>query len=532
LKAKLFAQGGGSRVEEFNRGAFGNDCAAWRAQGATRANEIGMRRIVGARRWQIISQFLSEAALLAAVSLLCSIAITMAALALIGSSAVTSVIVATLGTFKFWSVLVALLLGVTVAAGLYPAFVLSNVRPIQAVRAGKSRSGGKFVSRLLVAMQFTGASFLIITMLVMFTQNRELRSAATTGTSTTLVSLANDVRAAGVNFDVLKDELLRQPHIEAVSASIISPWVLIGGQGSVASTPDAVATRTPVMMNRVHYDFFSTLGIGLLAGRSFSKDRAGDAKPGSGPPPIIVDRAFAEQRGWIPLASAVGNTVHVVNEELPNAPSAPSTVIGVVETRATSIVSPTGARSSVYRLVPEYATLPIIRIPGNDIPAALREIEAVWTRLAPSVAIKIEFADQIIASNHQIFNVVTLVFCAVAALALTISLLGLIGMSIDVIGRRRHEIGVRKSLGASVQSIVRLLLTDFSKPVVIANFLAWPLAFVAMQVYLSIFAQRTTLSAEPFIVSLTLIVVVAWAAVAAQATRAARLNPATVLRYE
>jgi putative ABC transport system permease protein len=500
------------------------------AQGATRAKEIGMRRIVGARRWQIISQFLSEAAVLATVSLLCAIVVTSATLAAIGSSSVTSVTLATLGTVRFWGMLAAVLIGVTLTAGIYPALVLSNVRPIHAVRAGKSRSGGKLVSRLMVAIQFAGASFLIIAMLVMYTQNRELQRVASVADSTTLISLANDVNAAGVDFDLLKTELLRQPHIEAVSASIVSPWVLIGGHGSVADSPGAIMTRTPVMMNRVHYDFFETLGIELLAGRTFNKNQ--NDETATGQPSVIVDRAFAEQRGWIPVSAAIGKTIHVVNEESSSARSTASTVIGVVESRATSIVSPTGARSSVYRLVPGYAGLPIIRISATNISAALREIESVWTRLAPSIAMKAEFADQILASNHRIFGIVTLVFGGVAALALTISLLGLIGMSIDVIGRRRHEIGVRKSLGASVQSIVRLLLTDFSKPVVIANLLMWPLAYIAMQFYLSVFSQRVSLSLMPFAISLAMIVAIAWAAVAAQATQAARLNPATVLRYE
>jgi putative ABC transport system permease protein len=115
---------------------------------------------------------------------------------------------------------------------------------------------------------------------------------------------------------------------------------------------------------------------------------------------------------------------------------------------------------------------------------------------------------------------------------LLISILGLIGMSMHVIGRRQHEIGVRKTLGASVRSIVQLLLTDFSKPVIVANIIAWPLAFIVMQVYLSVFTERTSLSITPFIASLVITVLIAWLAVAAQATRAARMNPATVLRSE
>jgi putative ABC transport system permease protein len=164
--------------------------------------------------------------------------------------------------------------------------------------------------------------------------------------------------------------------------------------------------------------------------------------------------------------------------------------------------------------------------------ATLKEIESVWNRLAPSVALKIKFVDELLNDSSRMLELIAVAFSGIAALALIISVLGLIGMSMHVIGRRQHEIGVRKTLGASVGSVVQLLLTDFSKPVIVANLVAWPLAFIVMQVYLGVFTERTSLSIAPFIASLATTVLIAWIAVAAQATRAARMNPATVLRTE
>jgi putative ABC transport system permease protein len=476
-------------------------------------------------------QVFSEAAVLSVVALMCALIVAAVGIAAIGVPSVAAIALATLTTFKFWVTLVAILLFVSMAAGFYPALVLSTVRPIQAVHTGKVRGGGRFMSRLLVGLQFAGASFLIIAMLVMSGQNERLRQAEHQHSASTLVSIANDVSAARVNFDALKSELELQPHVESVSAAMISPWVMVGSQGVITKSPEATATKIPVMMNRVHFDFFSTMGIQLLAGRAFERTRADDSA--SAPQTnIVVDREFAEQHGWLPLTAAIDKTLYTYDESTPGAPPQPRTVIGVVETRATSIMSPMGATASTYVLTPTRATEPIVRISTTDVAAALREIETVWSRLAPDVALKLEFADQILERNHRVFQVISTVFSGVAVLALFISLLGLVGMSIDVIAKRRHEIGVRKTLGASVQTIVRLLLTDFSKPVLIANLLVWPLAFVAMQAYLSIFTQRVGLSIAPFVASLALTVLIAWIAVAAQATRAARLNPATVLRYE
>jgi putative ABC transport system permease protein len=508
------------------------------AQGASRAKEIGMRRVVGAKRWQVATQFLSEAAVMSCVALLCSVLLAGVILLAIGSNAIAAVVLATLATAQFWLTLIGILAIVTVIAGFYPAFVLSNVKPVQAIRTGKLRTGGRFMSRLLVGSQFAGASFLMIAMIVTIAQNNELKRSSSDQAASTLVSIANDVRAAGVDFDVLKAELLRQSHVKSVTGSMLSPWVLIGGQGVFSTAADSTSARKYVMQSRVHHDYFSTMQIDVLAGRVFDREHANDnsnVRPTSAdsiPASVVVDRAFAEQQAWQPLSSGIGKIIYEVDINRSSAAAVPRTVIGIVETQTSSIVSPTGAKSSVYRLVPAYATLPIIRIEATDVALAIKQIETVWERLAPSVALKIEFADEVLARNYQVFEIVSMVFGAIAGLALLISLLGLIGMSIDVIARRRHEIGVRKTLGASVQSIVTLLLTDFSKPVVIANVLAWPLAFIVMNFYLGIFTQRIALSAWPFMSSLLMTVAIAWLAVGMQAIRAARLNPATVLRYE
>jgi putative ABC transport system permease protein len=432
----------------------------------------------------------------------------------------------------FWLTLLVLLMIVTLAAGIYPAFVLSSVRPVRAAQAGKVRGGGGFVARLLVGLQFAGASFLVISMLVMAAQNREFKRAILSGSADTLVSISNNIARAGVDYEVLRTELLRQPHIRGVSASLFSPGAMVGNtQILAASTPEA-ARRVPVNASDINYDFFSTLDIPLLAGRPFERSHDDAATAASGARNIVIDRQLAEELGWSTPAEAVGKTTYrIAMDGRARAPT-PLTVVGVVENRALLLVSPFGATGNMYVLNPTLASLPIIRVDARDAPAALAEIKSVWARVAPDVALKTEFIDESVERAYRYFDLIKAVFTGVAALALAISVLGLIGMSIHVIGRRQHEIGVRKTLGASVASVVQLLLTDFSKPVIVANLVAWPLAYVVMNLYLSVFTQRTSLSAAPFILSFVLTLLIAWTAVGAQATRAARLKPATVLRYE
>ena len=174
----------------------------------------------------------------------------------------------------------------------------------------------------------------------------------------------------------------------------------------------------------------------------------------------------------------------------------------------------------------------IIKISKSDIPGTLARIKDVWERMAPAVAFRSRFLDQQFEIAFHLFGVLNSVFLGIAIFAIIIASLGLIGMATFIVGRRRQEIGIRKTLGANTNTVLRLLLWDFSKPVLIANLIAWPLAFFAAQSYLSLFTTRIGLSPLPFVLSFVITLVIAWAAVGVQAIRAARAKPARVLRYE
>ncbi len=505
------------------------------AQAVTRAKEIGMRRVVGARTGQIMTQFLLEAAMVTLAALSFALLLVIAALIAIPIAGIDAVVTSIATTWQFWAMLGGLLLAVTICAGAYPAFVLSRVRPTQAMRTGATKTGGRFTQRVLVVVQFSAAAFLLIAVLAMHAQNGEFKRLALSNSADPFIVIANNIHAAHVDYDVLRTELLRQPHIQSVTASLLSPWVMIGGNYAVGVSPDAAARKMHTVTSVVNHDFFSTLGINVLAGRVFDREYANDdSTPAMDNSShrigeVVIGRALAEESGWTKPTDAIGKMLYDFSD--PSIAAAPLRVIGVVENRPMSIVA-VGANSNMYMLEPSIASFPIIRISKLDTASALREIHQVWNKLAPNVALKTHFSDELVASAFALFEIVGSVFSAVALLAFSISILGLIGLSLHVIGRRKQEIGVRKTLGASVQRIVIMLIKDFSIPILIANVIAWPIAYLILKVYVSIFTQRTALSIAPFIAGLLITVSVAWIAVTAQATRAARMNPATVLRYE
>ena len=251
------------------------------AQASTRAKEIGMRRVVGARRTQIIGQFMFEAALLSGAAVVCAVAVVAAAMALMQLPGLGYVVSTVTASGQFWLTLLVLLVAVTVAAGTYPAFVLSGVRPVRAAQAGNVKSGGRFVPRLLVGLQFAAASFLLISMLVMLAQNAQFKRGVLSGASDTLVSISNNIRQAGVDYEVLRTELTRQPHIADVTAASFPIGQMIGNTRYTLSSPAAAARRVPVTVSSVNHDFFATLDIKLLAGRVFDRDRTIPSGPHS-----------------------------------------------------------------------------------------------------------------------------------------------------------------------------------------------------------------------------------------------------------
>jgi putative ABC transport system permease protein len=173
-----------------------------------------------------------------------------------------------------------------------------------------------------------------------------------------------------------------------------------------------------------------------------------------------------------------------------------------------------------------------VRIARDEVPAALAHIDAVWKRLVPKAPVRRHFMGELFNSAYETFAIVSGVLKGLSAFAFIIAVMGLIGMAIHITSRRLREIAIRKTLGASAHGVVLMLLRDFSKPVLIANVLAWPFAFFAGRIYFNLFTQRAALSPWPFALSLVITLAVAWLAVGAQALRAAAVKPASVLRLD
>jgi putative ABC transport system permease protein len=209
----------------------------------------------------------------------------------------------------------------------------------------------------------------------------------------------------------------------------------------------------------------------------------------------------------------------------------PLEIVGVVENHSFVFFDAMGTTALMYRLQ-QRLTFQIARLRRDDVAAGLDAIDRTWRGLAPNVAISRRFLDDFFNDAYESFLHTSQVFSGLATLAFAISVSGLFGMATLIASRRMREIGVRKAHGATSSRMVAMLLASFSKPVLVANVVVWPLAYMAARSYLDTFSAPIGLTPLPFLLSLAVTLVIAWLAVGSQTLRAARAHPAQVLRYE
>jgi putative ABC transport system permease protein len=507
------------------------------ATATTRAKEVGMRKVLGATRLQLTGQYLFEAALLGTVALIMVIAGTALAIPPINRALGLFLEMPPVSELGLWASVVGILCGIGLIGGAYPALVLSRIAPVEALRAGSVRSGPRFVPTVLVGIQFAAASFLLIAALLMANHNRSIERNALRPDRDPIVVVGNDMRSLGVEFDTLRNELLRNPAIKSVVRVGTVPWSSGGWHYPIQRTPDASAAQAMTLANQVGYGFFESVGIALLAGRSFDEQHDDlffnpeDARnPASRVPNVVIDRALARQLGFPDPADAVNQVLYDPPSDAPPV-RAGIRVIGVVENGYPRLIGP-NTESNLYMLAVTFANVPLVRLERTQVAAGLAHLDAVWQRLAPNAPLRRQFMDELFEVAYRNFSMLSRVVGALAGFAFAIAIMGLFGMAIHVTTRRRREIGIRKTLGASASRVVLMLLRDFARPIAAANLVAWPLAFFAGRLYLSLFTERSSMSPWPFVLGLAITLAIAWIAVGGQALLAARLKPAWVLRFE
>ncbi|MEZ4699798.1 MAG: ABC transporter permease [Rhodothermales bacterium] len=486
---------------------------------SSRSREVGVRKVLGARRGQLAQQFLGEAAVMSAAAVALAVILCWAALPLFKSLTGLPLTMQPLATPASVGALLLLAAAIGLLAGSYPTFVLSAFKPINALK-GEARVGGRVrLTRGLVVFQYALAIALMIATTIMTRQLNYLRHKDLGFDSEQVVVLNTfDFSEQSIQtVESFKQALAGRPEI--VSAA--------GAGYSFTRSYDTVSWQEPdgtpraSARLRVDYEYLDTAGMELVAGRNFSRDYPSDPTHAA-----IVNESFAKAFGW---DQPIGQRLLGYNDD---EGAEPLTVIGVVKDyHSRSLHEPIGP--SFWHMTPSYGFGNVlVRVRPGRVTEALQTIEDTWKAVSPDHPFSFFFLDDDVQQQYaaerrwgQIVGYSTL-------FAILIASMGLVGLAALAASRRTKEIGVRKVLGASVPALVGLLSRDFLKLVALATVIAWPIAFFGMRRWLETFAYRSDMNAGIFLLVGLAAVLIAFLAIAYQAIRAAIADPVKSLRYE
>jgi putative ABC transport system permease protein len=485
------------------------------ARAAERAREIGLRKVVGARRGDLVRQFYGESLLYVLSAL--GLAAGMTALLVPALNSVTrkQLSASVLVSPAALAAAAGIVLITVLVSGSYPAAFLSRLQPAGILR-GNGGAGRATLRKVLVVVQFTLSIILLIGTSVVLSQTRFLRTkdVGFDREGLVLIPLRGGVAES---YAALKAELTRSSSILGVTAMSRRPNMI----GDFASDVDWEG-REPgqavrVSFAAVDFDFAETVGLKLLAGRDFARDRATDLKNG-----FLVNEEMA---GLLGRPDVLGARLSMFGRE--------GTIVGVLENFH---FQPLDQKIGPLVLLPapnaNWLGNIVIRLRPGSAASAVAEIKAVWKRVVPSVPCEYAFLDEDFSRMYWREEQMGRLLGFFTALAVLIAGLGLFGLSSFVADQRTREIGIRKVLGASGLNILLALSREFAQMVLLACVLAWPAAYVLARGWLDGFAYRMDLRLSPFLLAGLAAVGIALASVAYQSVKAARADPVKALRYE
>ncbi len=483
------------------------------AKSLNRSKEIGLRKVIGAKRGQLIAQFLGESLILTVIASVISILLVLAALP--GFNTFTQRQLSLNGTVFFAYAMI--ICGVGLLAGLYPAIFMSSFSPVKALK-GHIRHGWKdiFLRRGLVVFQFTIAVALIIgTTLILkqlnYMQNKKL------GMNKDQILQVDLLAADMPKAQTLMKEFARNPQVINTTLNDFS----FKGIPAITMLPDGAAQNELVAHNVISVDenFLKTFQIELVAGRDFSKDFPSDIKEA-----FIVNEAAVKSFNW-------GSSQKAIGKKIDWAFGKSGKVIGVVKDFNYSSLH-NNISPLIIHIFPPFQRRISVRLRPDHIPQTVSELETTWKSLVQENPFKYEFMEENYNGLYLAEMNMRSVLSAFTILSVFVACLGLFGLAAFTIRQRVKEIGIRKVLGAGIRDIVQLLSKDFLKLVLISVIIAVPVAWFAIERWLRDFAYKTNIGAGIFIYAGITALIITFLTVSIQAIKAALVNPVKSFRVD
>ncbi|MDD9949568.1 MAG: ABC transporter permease [candidate division Zixibacteria bacterium] len=489
------------------------------ARSARRAQEVGMRKVLGAQRQQLIKQFVGESVLYSLIALVFALGLVHLLLPQFNALSGKSLVMDYQSTW-----LVPVLLGIAlftgIVAGGYPAFVLSSFRPV-AVLTGALKAGvsGSLLRKVLISFQFIVSIVMIVGTVVIHDQLAYMQNKKLGFDKDHLVIVRLPDEDAIKGYPAYKNAALQYPEIVNVSSSTSVP-------GSPPSlnlvTPEGVQEDESPLYQMIwtDYDFVETMDITMVSGRSFSREFGSDSTA------CLINEAAVRALGW---ENPIGKTYRITgaSDDEPVL-----SVIGVMEDFHNQSLHQR-VEPLMIQVIPEPSAFMVIRIQGSNVSRGLQVIQEQWRQIYPGhPAMEYTFLEEDLEQLYQAEQRLGSVFVTGAVLSILIACLGLLGLSSFMAEQRTREIGVRKVLGATITNVILLLSRDFTKLVLLAFVVGAPASYYVIQAWLEGFPYRIELGPGVFILAGLAALIIAWLTVGYQAFKAATANPADAVHAE
>ncbi len=494
------------------------------ARSANRGREVGMRKVLGAYRSQLIRQFLGESMILCVIAALLAVFIVEIVLPAFNAFSGKALSTDYFTDGRLLAGLGLITLTVGFFSGIYPAFFLSGFDPVKVMK-GTLERGGKSSGfrKVLVVVQFAISIVLIIGTIICFQQLNYLRNSGLGFNKDQVVMLPAYGTAPARWYERFRDRILQDPHI----ANVAAVEDVLGAKYQTGSfipegTSESNMQQIPLLV--VTHDFIETFDMEMVSGRSFSKEFPTDITEG-----IIINESASKRFGWSP-EEALGKRLRQQNGLMLR-------VVGVVKDfNYASLSQPitpfvlemprnAGQMNGRVRYV-------AIKTSTANFQQTIGFLKSTWEEVVPNRSFDFFFLDDELDKQYNSEEQMGRVFGVFTILAIVIACLGLFALASFTTELRTREIGIRKVLGAQVSGIVMLLSKEFAKWVLIANVIAWPVAYYVMESWLDSFAYRTFIGIQTFIVATVLAFVIAILTVSFQAIKAALSDPVKSLRHQ
>ncbi len=492
------------------------------ARSGSRAKEIGMRKVIGAQRSQLVRQFVGESMCYSFLALLLAIILVGFFLPAFSRFVGKDLSIDYLNNIGYMAAMIVTAIIVGISAGSYPALFLSSFKPVAIFKETlKDRGLSVFVRKILVVGQFVISIALIASVVLVIRQVHHMRSMELGFNKNHVITIPIRDSSVKQRFEILKNIWLQDPNILGITASSMEP-------GVTSQNGINIKTRGTEDMDAgiiyTDHDYVKTLEIKLARGRDFSKDISTDTEGA-----LLMNQAMVEKLGW---QDGVGEQAELFFKEGGKIlPMYQTIVVGVVNNfNFRDLTTP--MQPILIKIDPMRYNYIFVRINSRAITESIDYLKQTWKDFQFDSPFEFTFlVDDMNRVYRRVEN-----FASVARygtfFAIFIACLGLFGLASFTVEKRTKEIGIRKVLGASVPNLVRMISREFLTLVILANIIAWPVAYYAMKVWLQNFAYRTSIEFWTFLLAAGLAFLIALLTVSYQAIKAALANPIESLRYE